>query len=93
MNLKRRIKSEYMLEQKDLTIKDLKKQIRDLQDKLENVAIKVGSTATNNTHINNYIQKLELTTDEYMDQNVSNLTIEHIKGDLRDMLSMRWSIR
>lgn len=74
--------SEYMLEQKDLTIKELKKQIRELQDKLENVAIKVGSratTTTTNTQINNYIQKLELTTDEYMDQNVSNLTIEHIK--------------
>lgn len=65
---------------KDIEILELKKQIRELQDKLENVAIKVGSRATTtNTQINNYIQKLELTTDEYMDQNVSNLTIEHIK--------------
>ena len=74
-------KYEDKLKEKDLTIKELKKQIRELHDKLENVAIKVGSraTTTTNTQINNYIQKLELTTDEYMDQSVSNLTIEHIK--------------
>lgn len=70
-------KYEEKLKEKEMLIKDLQKQIKELQDKLENVAIKVGSRAT--TNINNYIQKLELTTDEYMVQNVPNLTIDHIK--------------
>lgn len=53
--------------------------IRELQDKLENVAIKAASRTTNTTQINNYIQKLELTTDEYLEEKVPQLTIEHIK--------------
>jgi hypothetical protein len=66
---------------KDEEIKELKKTIRELQDKLENVAIKAvsRSTTTNQTQINNYIQKLELTTDEYIKAQVPQLTIEHIK--------------
>jgi len=70
------------LTKKDSEIVELKKMIRELQDKLENVAIKAVSrstTTTNQTQINNYIQKLELTTDEYMKEQVPRLTIEHIK--------------
>lgn len=71
----------FILEQKDDVIKDLKKHIKELEDRLENVAIKAvsRSTTTNQTQINNYIQKLELTTDEYINEQVPKLTIEHIK--------------
>lgn len=68
------------IDKKNDEIKELKKMIRELQDKLENIAIKAASrTTTNTTQINNYIQKLELTTDEYIDDKVHKLTIEHIK--------------
>ena len=73
------IKHNNELTKKDTYIYELKKQIRELQDKLENIAIKAASRSTNTTHINNYIQKLELTTDEYFKEKVSQLTIEHIK--------------
>jgi len=64
---------------KDSEIEELKKMVRELQDKLENVAIKAASRSTNTMQINNYIQKLELTTDEYLEEKVPQLTIEHIK--------------
>ena len=53
--------------------------VRELQDKLENVAIKAASRSTNTTQNNNYIQKLKLTTDEYLEEKIPQLTIEHIK--------------
>ncbi len=54
--------------------------IKELQDKLENIAIKAvsKSTTTNQTNINNYIQKLDTATDEYFNEQVPKLTIEHI---------------
>ena len=62
-------------------VEEQKQTIKDLQDKLENVAIKAvsKSTTTNHNQINNYIQKLELTTDKYIEDQVPLLTIEHIK--------------
>ena len=67
-------------EQKN-TIQEQKKTIRELQDKLENIAIRAVSrpTTSNKTQINNYIQKLELTTDQHIQDQVPHLTIEHIK--------------
>ena len=57
---------------------DQRKTIKDLQDKLENIAIKaVSRPATKNTQIN-YIQQLRPVTEEHMASNVSNLTIDHI---------------
>ena len=59
--------------------------IKDLETKLENIAIKIGSkpTIVNNNPTNikyiNKIEKLELTTDQYIKDQVNNLTIDHIK--------------
>lgn len=58
--------------------------IKDLQDKLENIAIKAvqRSTTTNNvnkTQINNIIQKMEPVTSKHLIDNTPNLTIEHIQ--------------
>jgi hypothetical protein len=66
---------------KDQQIIELKSQIKILQDKLENVAIKAVSrpTTTNQNTINNYIEKLEVVTDKHFQEQTSNLTIEHIQ--------------
>jgi hypothetical protein len=55
--------------------------IKDLHDKLENVAIKAVSrpTTSNKTHITNYIHNMKPVTDEHLLDNVHHLTIEHIK--------------
>ena len=54
--------------------------IKELQNKLENVAIVSASRpTTNNTQINNYIQKLEVITDQHLLDQAQHLTIEHIK--------------
>jgi hypothetical protein len=57
------------------------KQIKDLQDKLENIALKAVSrpTTTNKTQINNFIQQLQPITEEKLKESVGNLTIDHIK--------------
>ena len=59
------------------------KQIKELQDKLENIAVKAVSRPThatsNKTQINNYIQQLQPVTEEKLKESVSNLTIDHIK--------------
>lgn len=64
---------------KQLSEKD--QQIKDLQNKLENVAIRAVSrpTTTKNTQINNYIQKLECITDEHIQDQAQFLTIDHIQ--------------
>jgi len=66
-------------EQKNL-IQEQKQTIKDLQDKLENIALKSvsHSTTTKNTQINNYIQNLQPVTDEYLLDNVKHLSIDHI---------------
>jgi hypothetical protein len=59
------------------------KQIKELQDKLENIAVKAVSrpihATSNKTQINNYIQQLQPVTEEKLKESVSNLTIDHIK--------------
>ena len=69
------------LSKKDLEIVELKKQIKELQDKLENIAVKAVSrpATSNKTQINNYIQQLQPVTEEKLKESVSNLTIDHIK--------------
>jgi len=73
-----------LLEQKNMYEQmfiDQRKTIKDLQDNLENIAIKVVSRPANkNTQIN-YIQQLRPVTDEYLTSNVYNLTIDHIIKD------------
>lgn len=71
----------YIIEQKDNQLKELKNHVKDLEDKLENVAIKAVSraTTTNKTQINNYIQQLQPLTDQYIEDQVPQLTIEHIR--------------
>jgi phage shock protein A len=63
-----------------LTIQVLeqKQTIKELQDKLENVAVK-RPTTSNKTQINNYIHNMKPVTDEHLLDNVQHLTIEHIK--------------
>lgn len=65
--------------QKQLTQKN--EIIKDLQNKLENVALRAVSrpTTSNKTQINNYIQKMEIVTNQCLSENVDNLTIDHIK--------------
>jgi len=54
--------------------------IRELEGKLENIALKAvsRSTTTKNTQINNYIQNLQPVTDEYLRDNARHLSIDHI---------------
>ena len=73
-------------EEKDKNIEELKNHIKELENKLENIAIKIGSkptivnnNPTNNIKYINKIEKLELTTDQYIKDQVNNLTIDHIK--------------
>jgi hypothetical protein len=79
--------------EKDKQIEELKicieKQdihIKELETKLENIAIKIGcrptiinNNPTNNINYINKIEKLDLTTDQYIKDQVDNLTIDHIK--------------
>ena len=69
------------LQEKDKIIEKQEKQIKELQDKLENIAVKAVSrpTTTNKTQINNFIQQLQPVTEEKLKESVSNLTIDHIK--------------
>ena len=64
-------------------IQDQKQTIQQLQDKLENIAIKAvqrpTTTNMNKTQINNYIQKMDPLSLEHMLEQSSNLTLEHIQ--------------
>jgi hypothetical protein len=62
-----------------LTIQVLeqKQTIKELQDKLENVAIQ--DVKRPKTHINNYIHNMNPVTDQHLLDNDQHLTIEHIK--------------
>jgi hypothetical protein len=78
-------------EQKKSLIEKLKeqevhycKQIQQLQDKLENIAIKAVQrpTTTNNmnkTQINNIIQKMEPISENYLIDNAPHLTLAHVQ--------------
>jgi uncharacterized coiled-coil protein SlyX len=69
------------LEEKDKIIEKQEKHIKELEDKLENIAIKAVSrpTTTNKTQINNFIQQLQPIIDDKLKESVDNLTIDHIK--------------
>jgi len=76
------------LEEKDIRLEEQKNQyeikIQQLQDKLENIAIKAvqrptTTTNMNKTQINNYIQKMDPLSLEHMLEQSSNLTLEHIQ--------------
>jgi hypothetical protein len=54
----------------------LKKHVRDLEDKLENIAIK---GALKPSKITNYIQQLQPITEQHFLECSSNLTLDHIK--------------
>jgi len=68
-------------------IKKQEEQIKDLQNKLENIALKAvekpininNQRINNNQKINNVINNLIPITDNYIKEQVPNLTIEHIK--------------
>ena len=66
-------------------VHDYRQQIKELQDRLENIALKAvsRSTTTNNmnskTQINNYIQNMMPVTSGHLLEQSSNLTLEHIK--------------
>jgi len=75
-----------ILEQKIQDQKEhYEKQIRELQDKLENIAIKAVQRPTmttnnmNKTQINNFIKKMEPLTREYLVDKAPNLTLEHVQ--------------
>jgi len=67
--------------QEELQKKEIK--IQQLQDKLENIAIKAiqrpTTTNMNKTQINNFIQKMEPLSAEHMLEHSQNLTLEHIQ--------------
>lgn len=71
-------KSKYDEQQK--IIEEQKKSIRELQDKLENVAIQAVKrhTTSNKTEINNFIQNMPPVTDDLLTDNVKHLSIDHI---------------
>jgi len=60
---------------------ECKATIKDLQDKLENIALTAVNrpTTMNKTQINNFIQKMEPLTRDHMLEQSSNLTLEHIQ--------------
>lgn len=65
-------------------VDELKQQIRELQDKLENIAIKAvqrptNTTNMNKTNINNFIQNMKPVTNDHLLDHVGNLTIEHVQ--------------
>jgi hypothetical protein len=64
--------------------KNYERKIEALQDKLENVAIRASQKPSiantyNRTNVNAIIEKLDVTTDAYINEQVQYLTIEHIK--------------
>lgn len=62
-------------------LKDREDHIKELENKLENIALKAVSrpTTTNKTQINTYIQNMKPVTTEHLIENAQHLTIEHIK--------------
>ena len=62
-------------------VEEHKRTIQELQDKLENIAIKAVQrpTTTNKTQINNYIHNMQPVTTEYLLESAPKLTLEHIQ--------------
>lgn len=75
----KKIYDEKILDKNAIILK-LEQTIKDLQDKLENIALRAvsRSTTTKNTHINNYVQNLQPVTDESLTDNIQYLSIDHI---------------
>ena len=69
------------VENLNTTISKKDDQIKELQDKLENIAIKAVQrpTTTNKTNINNYIQNMKSVTTDHLIDNAPNLTLEHVQ--------------
>ena len=69
------------LHEKNIIIQTLREQIKNLQDKLENIALKAVSrpTTTNKTQINNFIQNMEPISQEQLIEHTPQLTIEHVQ--------------
>lgn len=74
-------KLETKIEEKDMYILDLKAQIKELQDKLENVAIKAAERPTiqNNNRISQIINNLQPLKMEDFKHHTQYLTLDHIK--------------
>ena len=84
---------EFQLSEKDKQLNDKTyeiskkdEQIKELQDKLENIALKALSrptttTVNNNTtnNVNAYIQQMDVITDQIFEDNLENFNIEYIK--------------
>ena len=71
--------NQILIQQKDELLLKYEVIIKELQNKLENVAIKaVSRPTTTKTQINNYIQQLQPVTDQIFIDNAPNLTIDHI---------------
>ena len=73
------------IKQLDVTVKDQKITIKELQDKLENIAIKAvqrPTTMTNNmnkTNVNNFINNMQPITSDQLLEYAGKLTLEHIQ--------------
>jgi hypothetical protein len=75
--LKNKIKE---LEKTNIYLTEMyERKISNLQDKLENIAIKAATKSTTTNKNNTYIQNLLPVTDQHFLDNLPNLTIEHIK--------------
>ncbi len=80
------IRYKIIIEQKDKIIEEQKEQINDLQNKMENIAIKAVSKPTyvnnnnNNNSKNQIINNLVPITENHFKEQVEYLTIDHIKN-------------
>jgi hypothetical protein len=77
-------KYEDLIKHKDILISELKDHIKQLENKLENIAIKAVSKPTtvnnnNNSRVNQIINNLTPITTEHLTEHAQFLTLEHIK--------------
>jgi len=80
--IKEKIEREF-ISSKDEIITKLEEQVRELQNKLENVAIKATSrpiNVHNNQRINTIINNMLPITDEHLEEQAQYLTMEHVKN-------------
>ena len=75
---------EIQLQEKDKQLQEKDKQITDLQNKLENIAIKSATKPThiqnNNQRINQIVNNLIPITEEHLKEQAQYLTLEHVKN-------------
>jgi hypothetical protein len=76
-------KYEDLIKNKDILISELKEHIKQLEDKLENIALKAVSKPTtvnnNNSRVNQIINNLTPITTQHLTENAQYLTLDHIK--------------